>query len=152
MRMDIKKIPHNTRLFTARIFSEFVGKGLLWFILLFVIVANVYMAYGKYLGALPFINRLSIRQIPNKGDTKNILGTTDTKPKNEVDNAKRNYDFWKTIIRDHPDYRDGYIRAAIHAYELGLFSEAREYVEKAKSIDPNFAGIPTIEAQLKKNN
>lgn len=145
----IRTFPHNTRLFTARVFSGFTGKMLLWLILLFVVVANVYMAYGEKIGALPFFKHLSTQNAPDSARINNVLGSTVTKQSSpiEEENTKRDYEYWKTIIQDHPDYRDGYIQAAIRAYQLGMISEAKKYLEKARSIDPNFTGIPAIEDQ-----
>lgn len=152
MTSRFRAFPHITRLFSAKAFSGFIGKALLWFALLFVIVANVYMAYGNTNGAMRAMSAYVLHIIPDKGKQKNVLGTADTKPKNGVNKTAthKSYEYWKSVIRDHPDYRDGYIQAAMRAYELGLFSEAHGYIEKAKSIDPNFTGILSIEDQLSK--
>ena len=42
------------------------------------------------------------------------------------------------IIKTYPNYRDGYFRLATLEYELGNRNKAKEYVQKALELDPNF--------------
>ena len=46
--------------------------------------------------------------------------------------------FWQGIIKTYPNYRDGYFRLATLEYELGNRNKAKEYVQKALELDPNF--------------
>lgn len=152
VRSYISAFPHITRLFSANIFTRVVGKATLWLVLVFVVFANVYMAYGKNNEAFHAIHLFIMKRTSPNTDTKNILGTTDTKSDSNMQTTeiRQQFDYWKSIIRDHPDYRDAYVQAAMHAYQLGLFAESRAYIEKAKTIDPNFTGISSFEEHLPK--
>lgn len=50
---------------------------------------------------------------------------------------------WKTIIKEHPDYRDGYLMLAWISKRLGKTEEERTYLHKALSLDPNYQ-IPEV--------
>jgi len=50
--------------------------------------------------------------------------------------AQKNYDYWKGIVKDKPDYRDGYIMLAFQTLSLQKYDEARVYIERALFIDP----------------
>jgi tetratricopeptide (TPR) repeat protein len=57
---------------------------------------------------------------------------------------KGKYDFWMKIVRDKPDYRDGYIMAATSAYDLGKTEEAKSLIHQALEFDPNYQPAATI--------
>lgn len=42
---------------------------------------------------------------------------------------------WQTVIRRYPDYRDGYLQAAVVEYRLNNLLSARKYAEQALAID-----------------
>lgn len=58
------------------------------------------------------------------------------RPKPEETNTE--ISFWKKIIEDRPDYRDGYAVLAILSYRKKSFLEAAMYKDKALSLDPNY--------------
>ena len=68
-----------------------------------------------------------------------------TEPKKDI---RQEYEFWISVIKDHPDYRDAYIQASMWSYQLGFLQEAKEYLEKAKLLDPNYRGIVEVENLL----
>jgi len=45
---------------------------------------------------------------------------------------------WEKIVRDKPDYRDGYFQLAVLHYQLYENKKAKEYLEKTLAFDPNF--------------
>lgn len=57
-------------------------------------------------------------------------------------------DIWLKIIKEYPDYRDGYLELARLSVELSDKKEAQNYLEKAKQIDPNSAKIDEVRKTL----
>lgn len=47
-------------------------------------------------------------------------------------------EFWQSFIAEHKDYRDAYLQLAILEYRLRNFDNAKFYLDKSLSIDPNF--------------
>lgn len=45
--------------------------------------------------------------------------------------------FWEDFISKHKDYRDAYFQASILEYKLGNVNNAKKYVGKGLSLDPN---------------
>ncbi len=45
---------------------------------------------------------------------------------------------WEKVIEEKPDYRDGYLQLAYLHYKLYETEEAKEYLEKAIELDPNY--------------
>lgn len=60
----------------------------------------------------------------------------------EPERLRRQYQFWQTVVKEKPDYRDAYVTLASLAYQLGKLNEARAGLAKAHSLDPN---SPTIQ-------
>ncbi len=46
--------------------------------------------------------------------------------------------FWKDQVRDKPDFRDAYFSLALVEFQLKNMEAAKQNVEKALAIDPNF--------------
>jgi len=53
------------------------------------------------------------------------------------ENLTRDLKFWEDFITEHKDYRDAYFQASILEYKLGKINQAKMYVEKGLSLDPN---------------
>ncbi len=45
---------------------------------------------------------------------------------------------WEKINTQYPGYRDGYLRVAVLAYQVGDIAKARTYVQKTLDVDPYF--------------
>ncbi len=45
---------------------------------------------------------------------------------------------WEKVIKEKPDYRDGYLQLAYLHYKLYEDEKAKEYLEKAIELDPNY--------------
>lgn len=89
---------------------------------------------------------------PTTAKGANVLGLT-TSPQailsqweHEVDQMKGKYSFWQSVAAAHPDYRDAFISLASLAYQLGNLDEAKIWITKAQTLDPN---SPTIQEFLK---
>jgi len=51
---------------------------------------------------------------------------------------QRLIDAWGKIVQEKPNYRDGYLQLAILNYKIYENEKAKEYLNKALKIDPNF--------------
>lgn len=55
----------------------------------------------------------------------------------EPKRLSNDYLFWQKVTAQYPDYRDGYLKLANIAYQLGKNAAARGYIAKALELDPN---------------
>lgn len=55
---------------------------------------------------------------------------------------------WEAIISEKPDYRDGYLQLALLHYKLYENEKAKEYLQKALELDPNFEPTKELEKFL----
>lgn len=81
----------------------------------------------------------------------NVLGAQTSRPSDsnqQRETRDAQYRYWRMVIEDHPDYRDGFVRLAMLAYQLGERNKSREYIEKIRALDPNFEGLRELEALL----
>lgn len=60
------------------------------------------------------------------------------KTKNEPQRINEEIQKWEKIVLAKPDYRDAYFQLAILHYQLYNDKQAKEYLEKTLSLDPNF--------------
>lgn len=87
------------------------------------------------------------RWVPGKAGTLNapVLGAQAspadmlTAWENEPARLEKDYRYWQSIIKEKPDYRDAYVSLATIAYQLGYKTDAKQYVEKIREIDPGLA-------------
>jgi len=70
------------------------------------------------------------------------------KIKNEPKRIREEISFWEKVISEKPDYRDAYLQLAILNYQIYKKERAKEYLEKALKIDPNFAPARQLENLL----
>lgn len=131
------RFPHYPRLFSAahipRILGG-IGKTFLWLILILSILTSL-TATDQAL------------TIPSADKTKAILGASDSLAAEHAAVQNR-YDYWQNVIRNHPDYRDGYYMVAVLAFQRGNISESRMHLNKVKVLDPNYPGIAPLEPLL----
>lgn len=89
------------------------------------------------------------RQLMASARSSNVLGaTTDpmemlTQWELEAEQLKERYAFWQTVAAARPDYRDAFVILAATAYQLEKPDEARVWLTRAFTLDPN---SPTIQA------
>lgn len=56
--------------------------------------------------------------------------------------------YWEGIVSEKPDYRDGFIQLALLHYKLYQNEKAKEYLQKALELDPNFKPAREMEKIL----
>lgn len=57
--------------------------------------------------------------------------------------------FWEQVVKEKPDYRDGYFSLALLQYRMGDKKKALENVAKVLELDPNFKAGREFEQMLK---
>ena len=58
------------------------------------------------------------------------------------------YRYWLSVTWEKPDYRDAFIMAAINAYKLGKFPEAKSLINKALALDPNYPPLISLKQTI----
>lgn len=59
-----------------------------------------------------------------------------------------NYDYWKDVVRDHPNLPDAYYNAGFYAYRLGDKISALDLLDRAIELDPSFDKALKLSRQL----
>lgn len=142
----LPKFPHFTRLFSAlpgkRLLGG-MGKTFLWILLIFCTLINLALnpATSDLVDRAAHQLRFALGLIYNN---KPILGASDIQRADDTA-LQKTYEYWIGVIRDHPDYRDGYYMAATLAFQLGNISASREFINAVKRLDPNYPGIKQLE-------
>lgn len=67
----------------------------------------------------------------------------------EIIKIERQITYWENLMAKRNGYRDGYLELAILNYRLGRILTAREYLEKAKELDPNSEMVIKMEKIIK---
>ena len=57
--------------------------------------------------------------------------------------------YWQSVVKKYPDYRDGYYTLAVLSYRLKDIEYARGYLKKALELDPNFIEGRELEKKLR---
>lgn len=149
----ISKFPQIPRFFSAPIVRKVLmitGKFFLWSTLLFVVGINAGLVRPQ--GKFMFLNSVKLDRLISTVTSKSqdILGVQhQTSPTPQVpDGLESQYQYWLTIVSDHPDYRDGFVRLATLAYQRGDRDKSREFIERIRALDPNFEDLRELEALL----
>ena len=66
----------------------------------------------------------------------------------DSEDIKRLIAAWEEIIAEKPNYRDGYLQLAYLHYKLYEDNKAKEYLEKAIELDPNYELTRELEKKL----
>ncbi len=106
-----KEFPRNFRFFTEKIGDEAI----------FFIGLSAILAAGLLVG----LNLYS-----NLASQKKMIAQTRQ--------LQTQLNFWENEIKARPNYRDAYFSLALIYYQLGNFDFAKQNLEKALTIDPNF--------------
>ena len=107
---------------------------------LFTVRPLFWIIFGLTCGAVASFLLWNPLFMRTKGLHPNSFKTASSK---ETVTLTRSYDEWKRIVEQKPEYRDGYVMLAWYAQELGKIEEAKGYLQKAQSLDPNYA-IPEV--------
>lgn len=81
-------------------------------------------------------------------EPENVLGATTPYDiiamwEREPISLRAQFNFWQTVIAEHPDYRDAYVTLAALATRLNQGEDARYYQQKAETLDPNTTSTKT---------
>lgn len=52
--------------------------------------------------------------------------------------------FWESQLKDKPDFRDAYVKLAAIYYQLRDLGKAKENLEKAREVDPNYEPVQKL--------
>jgi tetratricopeptide (TPR) repeat protein len=95
-------------------------------------------------------NEILLAQDLYDPDTPSVLGVATSpsvlleKWESQPQKLRGDYSFWKLVADTKPDYRDGLIMTGLYAYQLDKIQEAREYLNKAHDLDPNYQPLNTL--------
>ncbi|MCL5090460.1 MAG: tetratricopeptide repeat protein [Patescibacteria group bacterium] len=68
--------------------------------------------------------------------------------KTEITNLQKEAYTWEKILREKPDYRDGWLQLAALYYELGNKNLAKQALSQAKTLDPTSEVVAGVEKLL----
>lgn len=97
------------------------------------------------------------KQYAIRNPEKTVLGEQATTKLNNLWEQKRYSDpkdiqrliiAWEQIINDKPNYRDGYLQLAYLYYKLSEDGKAKQALQKALELDPNFEPAQELERIL----
>lgn len=60
--------------------------------------------------------------------------------------------YWKKVVIDYPNYRDGYMQLAILTYQIGNMVASINYVEKVLELDPNYQPAKELRDSISSGN
>lgn len=147
--LNTNKLPHYTRLFTAPIIQgaiTLISKSVVWIMFLLVVAVNIHMA-GWRIPFASFDARSPYNNTSTQAPLENVLGVSrNTKnTQQQTNDLQHAYEYWEAVIVDHPDYRDAHIQAALVAFQLGRTAQYYDHLKIARSLDPNYPGISSLE-------
>jgi len=108
MKLEASYFPNISRFITER-------KLLLWLISIVIVSFGVLVSFRLLSSAM---KQYQIAAQKKQGVEKQLL-------------------YWQGAIKNHPDYRDGYVMAAVLEYELNDQGKAVIYMQQAQKLDPN---------------
>ncbi len=90
----------------------------------------------------------SVRPANVLGATSNTMTILD-QWENETQKIKEQYVFWQSVAASNPDYRDAYVALTVLSFELGKTDEARAWLAKAQTINPNSLTVQKLREYLR---
>lgn len=113
--------------------------GIRWVFLITIFYINIQALHTAFL--------TKVKYPPGEGRATslsyNILGVSDSS------SLETELLYWKQIINQKPEYRDGLIQSATLAYKLNHIEEAQVYAHKAFLLDPNSSTTQSLLQLLK---
>lgn len=70
------------------------------------------------------------------------------KVKNAREQVMAEMNYWETVVKKYPNYRDGYFMLATINAQLGHRQKAKEYNDKVLQLDPDFQDGREFEREL----
>lgn len=59
--------------------------------------------------------------------------------------------YWEEVVKNHPNYPDGYYQAALSAIRLKQWQKAKDFLKKALLLDPNFKEAQELSRFVERN-
>jgi len=87
------------------------------------------------------VNELQSNTIFGKEVNSKLEELWQKKLYSDPENIKKLIIAWEKIIDEKPNYRDGYLQLAYLYYKLYKNEKAKEYLQKAIKLDPNYEPI-----------
>lgn len=84
--------------------------------------------------------------IQNKRFEQKILGA-----KIQVKQNQQTVAYWEQIVKERPNYRDGWIHLAASYYKIGEKQKAKDAIKRAKELDPTNQTILNFEKFLEEH-
>lgn len=163
MKLLNRNLPHISRLFTAQTISvmkQWSVRFIMWTLLIALIGFNIGMRGTTIVSNPPFIQILlntplspsAHKQLAtifwNQGaqseaHTEAVLGAQTSNGSlliqwdTQQQSLRQSLNFWNTVIKQKPSYRDAYIQAADAAVTLGDMPQAIKLLGTALELDPN---------------
>lgn len=72
----------------------------------------------------------------------------DQKAEKQIISLESQIRSWEQISQKYPGHKDFYLQLAVLEYQVENFSEAREYLDQAIKIDPNFKEALKLDKEL----
>ncbi|MBI4064815.1 hypothetical protein HY409_00390 [Candidatus Gottesmanbacteria bacterium] len=81
---------------------------------------------------------LLAQSVASQSDSS-VLGITSRRKlwEEESQRLQREFAFWKKVAKEKPTYRDAFIQLTLLSYQLGYDKDAKEYLSRVQSLDPN---------------
>jgi tetratricopeptide (TPR) repeat protein len=77
-----------------------------------------------------------------------VLSSGYYQAKVEREYATKRLEYWINIIEDHPNFPDAHFQAAAYSYALGDNKKAREFLDRALYLDPEFKNAMELRNKL----
>lgn len=119
-----------------------------------LLLTQEYLKLGDMEGVkreLTLAENLNSQPITYNSQLSSVLGSSLSplkiwqKIQNEPQRIKEEIVFWEKMVKERPNYRDAYLQLVILNYQIYENQKAKEYLNKALEIDPNF--LPTQQLQ-----
>jgi cytochrome c-type biogenesis protein CcmH/NrfG len=82
-------------------------------------------------------------QLEREKHLKTVLGW-----ENQIKKEQQEAYHWEEIVKQRPDWRDGWLQLATYYLRLNYHQKAKEAVAKAKELDPNNPAVIALEKYL----
>lgn len=127
-RLFLTYLPQISRFFSAKSSKRWFKILVAGFFILLIIVATA-TAAQKYNS----INEAH-RELGQRYETNE-----------QIKKIEEQINYWEKVVKQRNGYRDGYLELAILNYKLGRILTTKEYLERAKELDPNNEMVEKLE-------
>lgn len=148
-----KKFPRFTRINPARLVGLFV-RGQLFVLAIALLGFNIYTKIVLQQSIPTPLIELLKRPQERTMDDKKVLGASNQLAilEEESDRAISEYSYWEQVAVQKPNYQDALIMLTLLAYQQGLDDQARQYIIKAESLNPNNSYVMQLKYLLEEGH